>query len=498
MRKFYTSILMICIGYGSFAQSIINEPFNYTVGQSLQGQNGGTGFTTGWDKTGTDVSTSIGQDANATILSGSINPTYGTGNRLQICIEPGKTARFDRTFPVTFNTDGQTYWVGFWYRSSSVADNTTYGIAGQLIFMNSANSTTATDQRLGFGKTSNFTGASGVNSMTTFTRASSGGCAAQNWPGSATAATALNLPSNATYYVLVKIIKKEFVDFNIGSVAAPVLANLDGIRVWFLSQPPSGSGDAIFTNKPFGDIFSTDAITSTTVPIQTRLLRGGADNTGNTTCKKDGVNGIRFRAEGGSATNTFCAEFDEIRVGQNLDADILLPVKFGELYASARGNSNLISWSTFSETRNRGFFVEQSKNGIDWSSIGFVAGKGNSVSKTDYSFVDAQVFPVTYYRIRQQDFDGKETVSNIVRVANNGHAVLEIFPNPAHQWLTLQLHGSAASGNVDILDLAGKRLQTTMLTAQQQKIDISALPAGTYILTAVMNGTRIHSKFVKQ
>jgi hypothetical protein len=230
MKKIYTIAFAVLFAGIPFAhvqsQLIFNEPFNYPVG-NLQGNNGGTGFTTMWDQATTDAPANIGNVTNATVEAGSINAAYGTGNKARFCLQSGKSARFDRQFPTSVDVEGTTYWLGFWYSNNSTADNTTYGIAAHFLLMNSANTTVATDQRLGFGKTSNYTGASGVNSITAFTRASSGSCGAQNWPGTAATAT---LPSTGTFYILVKISRNEFPNYNIGTVALPVLANLDGIR----------------------------------------------------------------------------------------------------------------------------------------------------------------------------------------------------------------------------------------------------------------------------
>jgi hypothetical protein len=189
MKKIYKIFGFLLIAVSSFqnlkAQVIFSESFNYPVG-NLQGNNGGTGFSTMWDQANTDAAATLGNVDNAKIVTGNINPSSSGGTKLQVCLQSGKSARFDRSIStptLTDATDGQSFWLGFWYSSSSVADANTYGIAAQFILMNSPNTTTVTDQRLGFGKTSNFTTAGNVaNTITAFTRASSGGCAAQNWP----------------------------------------------------------------------------------------------------------------------------------------------------------------------------------------------------------------------------------------------------------------------------------------------------------------------------
>ena len=306
MEKLY-KLLVVCLLVSGFntasAQLIFSEPFDYPTG-NVQDKNGGRGFSTAWSRATTDAAASIGDDLTndkATITTGSISTANGTGNKARFCIQAGKSTRLDRS--LTANTldgaDGSVYWMGFWY-NNTLNDTTIYGTAGQLLLMGSANNGTATEMRLGFGKTSNLPG---VNYFTAFTRASPSGCAAQNWGNN------MMLSSAGTYYVLVKITKGEF---DIGTPAA----KFDGIRVWLLNAPPAN--EAALASKPNGDLTPLNGTTMVPEPIQTKVLR--ADNTSNTTCVRSGVQGIRIRVEGGSNA-AFCPEFDEIRLGRTL-ADI--------------------------------------------------------------------------------------------------------------------------------------------------------------------------------
>jgi hypothetical protein len=307
MEKFYkilfSIVLVVSFSSVSTAQLIFSESFDYPT-TNLQDKNGGSGFTTPWSRATTDAAASIGDDGTndkATVKAGSISPANGIGNTARLCTQVGKSTRLDRTLSANTldGADGSVYWMGFWY-NNTVGDTTTYGTTAQLLLMGSANNATLTEMRLGFGKTSNLPG---VNYFTAFTRASPSGCAAQNWGGG------LALSSTGTYYVLVKIIKGEF---DLGTPAT----KFDGIRVWVMNAPPAN--EAALATKPNGDLTTVNATTMAVEPIQTKVLRG--DNTANTTCVRNGVQGLRLRIEGGTNT-AFCPEFDEIRLGRTF-ADI--------------------------------------------------------------------------------------------------------------------------------------------------------------------------------
>ena len=302
MKKFYkilfSVLLMLSCVAVSTAQLIFSEPFDYPVG-NLQDKNGGIGFTTAWSRATTDAAASIGDDGTndkARVNAGSISPANGIGNKAKLCIQSGKSTRLDRTLSANTldGADGSIYWMSFWY-NNNLGDTSTYGTATQLLLMGSANNATATEMRLGFGKTSNI---AGVNYFTAFTRASPTGCAAQNWGNN------MALSSTGSYYVLVKITKGEF------DIGTPT-TKFDGIRVWVMAAPPAN--EAALASKPNGDLTPLNATTMAPEPIQTKVLR--ADNTANTTCVRSGVQGIRLRVEGGTNA-AFCPEFDEIRLGR--------------------------------------------------------------------------------------------------------------------------------------------------------------------------------------
>jgi hypothetical protein len=314
MMRIYKKLFTCLLLAGSFgvsnAQLIISEPFDYPSG-NIAGRNGGTGFASGWSKTTTDAANLIGVDEAATIQSGSISS--GTGNKAKFCIQAGKSTRWDRRFAANTldGADGTVYWLSFWYKNTlSDTFSTTKGNAAQLILMGTPNDAVATEQRLGFGKTSNINTA---NIMSIFTRAAPAGCVAQNW-GQAVAKS-----STGTYFILVKITKGEYTS---GTPAV----KFDGIRTWVLSGLPASEAD--FASRPLGDLTQLDSLTSAPVAVQTKLLR--ADNNSNTTCVRGGVSGIRIRVEGGSETN-FCPEFDEFRLGTTFASVTSRPVGTKEI-----------------------------------------------------------------------------------------------------------------------------------------------------------------------
>lgn len=105
---------------------------------------------------------------------------------------------------------------------------------------------------------------------------------------------------------------------------------------------------------------------------------------------------------------------------KSFGATISLPVSW--LYAKAEMGKEAvqIKWATASEKNNWKFDVEKSVDQKQWNTIGSVKGKGNSSIVNTYSFNDADIKSGTvYYRVKQIDFNGEYSYSDIVSVKNN-------------------------------------------------------------------------------
>lgn len=76
-----------------------------------------------------------------------------------------------------------------------------------------------------------------------------------------------------------------------------------------------------------------------------------------------------------------------------------------------------LKWSTATETNNDYFLIERSKDGIEFESIINVDGAGFSTKKLTYSTSDNNPLSgLSFYRLKQVDFDGQFSNSEIVSV----------------------------------------------------------------------------------
>jgi hypothetical protein len=85
-----------------------------------------------------------------------------------------------------------------------------------------------------------------------------------------------------------------------------------------------------------------------------------------------------------------------------------LPVKLLNFSVERTDNGFLIEWTTLSEHNSDYFEIQKSEDGLVFETISVVKGAGNSNSQRDYKYTDYEIRSnISYYRLKQVDFDGK-------------------------------------------------------------------------------------------
>jgi hypothetical protein len=96
------------------------------------------------------------------------------------------------------------------------------------------------------------------------------------------------------------------------------------------------------------------------------------------------------------------------------EGTVPFPVELLSFEASADDDHVDLKWSTASETNNDYFTIERSKTADDFEKLIDVDGAGNSNSILHYYTVDENPLPgLSYYRLKQVDYDGAFTYSEI-------------------------------------------------------------------------------------
>jgi GEVED domain/Secretion system C-terminal sorting domain len=189
-----------------------------------------------------------------------------------------------------------------------------------------------------------------------------------------------------------------------------------------------------------------------------------------------------------------------------------LPISLLSFAGRKQDKTNMLEWSTASETNNKGFELQRSANGTDFTSIVFVNSKaigGNSSAQLNYNFADVTPLAGTnYYRLKQVDKDGKFSMSHIVAIKGlkpTSLQLVNVYPNPTANKLNVNIE-SPVTENITLFvtDMAGKTLinlrKAVAVGDNNIELNVSALPTGSYLIKAICaNGCETTTaKFVKQ
>ena len=163
-----------------------------------------------------------------------------------------------------------------------------------------------------------------------------------------------------------------------------------------------------------------DALTNVAVGVHTH---GGCSSTGGNN------NGTSFFST---------AFWDAVEQG--------IPVELISFNASVVNGNVELSWMTITETNNSGFEIEKASSLMmpapQWEVIGYAEGEGTTTEPQSYSYVDKNTSIGSFvYRLKQIDFDGTSSYSNIVEIeiaAPNSFALEQNYPNPFNPTTTIR------------------------------------------------------------
>ncbi|MBU0528339.1 T9SS type A sorting domain-containing protein [bacterium] len=192
-------------------------------------------------------------------------------------------------------------------------------------------------------------------------------------------------------------------------------------------------------------------------------------------------------------------------------ADQPLPIELLYFGADCNGNIAEIIWTTASETNNDYFTVERSRNAEIFDFVVDVPGAGNSNKIQYYSVTDRAAYSgLSYYRLKQTDFDGKFTFSEIIPVecivSLTNNITFNVYPVPVYkgQDLYVNIEGLASKKEVlvVVLDILGKEFYSKVIFSDINGSVLEAmdmhnrLSPGIYMIIATSNDEIYKRKMV--
>ncbi|MDP3831550.1 MAG: M14 family zinc carboxypeptidase, partial [Ignavibacteriaceae bacterium] len=145
-------------------------------------------------------------------------------------------------------------------------------------------------------------------------------------------------------------------------------------------------------------------------------------------------------------TNVSVSNFSTTELNVQLQPTNPIPVELISFKGINVDNSVELSWTTATETNNKGFEIERAfaDSESNWENIGFVNGVGTSTSNKEYRFIDDTPLLLTSkYRLKQIDFDGTFSYSKEIQI-NTGQELdfhlSQNYPNPFNMETVIVLY----------------------------------------------------------
>ena len=199
------------------------------------------------------------------------------------------------------------------------------------------------------------------------------------------------------------------------------------------------------------------------------------------------------------------SSFSPFTLASSLSGVNPLPIDLLNFTATYNSKNQVdLKWSTASETNNDYFTIERSIDAISFNQHSVTEGGGNSTSILNYYSTDlSPLSGISYYRLKQTDFDGNYRYSNIVAVQKE-ETVFEIIYTHSDFLLNQFTINFKCDKNsiisIELFDITGKKVFESKeeLVGNNSEINFPTtnLITGLYFVKAY-NGKTVITKKIK-
>ena len=180
-----------------------------------------------------------------------------------------------------------------------------------------------------------------------------------------------------------------------------------------------------------------------------------------------------------------------------LKVDIVTPL--GLAFTGRVNNRNaLLQWTDPSAKEVETYVLQRSTDGRSFTAINITKAKPNQQA---YNYTD-EAFETfananngkAFYRLLQQNKDGKKSYSNIIGLLTTANSPLTITPNPASEQVTITLPITIKKASLTILDSKGAMVWKKATTTRSTTISTANWANGEYTIVVADENGKIDSK----
>ncbi len=169
-----------------------------------------------------------------------------------------------------------------------------------------------------------------------------------------------------------------------------------------------------------------------------------------------------------------------------------LPISLTAFTAKYTGADVLVNWTTAAEINNDYFTLLRSFDGVTFEELKKVKGAGNSTVLQHYTFVDeSAINGFNYYQLKQTDYDGSTSLSDIVAVKVSGKSIAfqQITQQIAEESVQIKLQsGGPARVLLQVFDVSGREILVQELNPANEQVQFTIstqnMAKGIYLLKA--------------
>jgi len=296
------------------------------------------------------------------------------------------------------------------------------------------------------------------------------------------------------------------------SISGPALATDNFTAQYFNSSPlstyPNSSRDNTLdhiSNAEYWILNRSGGTSAVSVSLSWDSNSGGVGNLANLAVarwdlsqgkwKDQGNNGAptgntsKGTVTSSTTVSTFSVPTSVFTLGTTTNANVL-PVRLSSFTCSCSQGVATLQWITATELNSDRFEIERTSTGVSYESIGEEAGNGTSAQAHRYQFRDdSPSAGSSYYRLKQVDYDGKVSYSELCHIENDGSAQVKVYPNPATDFVNIELSEVELSA-VKVWNAAGEIVYVPYSTSDNKIVlNTSEQKSGLYVVELVaVNG----------
>lgn len=166
-----------------------------------------------------------------------------------------------------------------------------------------------------------------------------------------------------------------------------------------------------------------------------------------------------------------------------------------------------LDWTTLPEYRCKGFYVQYSTNGRDYTEFPtIIDGQGSSIDPIAYAFNPANLRQDLYFfRLRVVDFEDNFFYTDVITLRRGAFSTEDldlalVFPNPFRDYVEMTFNNTVAQElTINLYDMAGRLVFSEIKGTGGvfYRIEVPKLQSGAYVLQVIAGETVITRKLVK-